>query len=160
MPGEPVQDIMDLNDRETRMEYGALTAADDLAFALLEARRKSEVSQSELAEIIGTSQAYIAKLESGEANPTMKKVGAILAALWFRLDMRPVPLRLYEPDRSSVLNACPARSAGSLFVGSTEDTPNIRLRPMNTDVVTIWFSSQYTKPGICFLGQGEYVTCR
>lgn len=100
MRSEPVEDFIDFNDDESRTQYGAWAAAYDLALALVRARQISGLSQSELAKRLGTSQAYIAKLESGEANPTVRKAGAILAAMWSRLEIRAVPLKPAEDQGS------------------------------------------------------------
>jgi len=97
---EEVTGLIDFNDDESRTQYGAWAAAYDLALALVRARQISGLSQSELAKRLGTSQAYIAKLESGEANPTVRKAGAILAAMWSRLEMRAVPLKPAEDQGS------------------------------------------------------------
>ena len=71
-----------LEDPETRAEFGAEGVRLRFALALLNARESVGMTQEELAEICGVSQAYISKLESGEANPTIGKIGAIFAAMW------------------------------------------------------------------------------
>jgi DNA-binding XRE family transcriptional regulator len=73
-----------LNDDEVRMEYGEELAKLDFALALIEARKAQNMTQQQLAELLGVSQAYIARLESGSANPTLGKAGRILASLWRR----------------------------------------------------------------------------
>lgn len=75
----------ELKDEEYRREYGAATAKYDLADVLSEARRQKGLTQQEMASLAGVSQAYIAKLESGEANPTIGHIGRILAAIGLRL---------------------------------------------------------------------------
>ncbi len=71
-----------LQDDEMRIGFGAEGIKTSFALALLDARESVGMTQSELAEICGVSQAYISKLESGEANPTIGKIGAIFAAMW------------------------------------------------------------------------------
>ena len=71
-----------LLDDEFRIGFGAENVKIPLALALLDARESRGLSQSQLAEICGVSQAYISKLESGEANPTIGKLGSIFAAMW------------------------------------------------------------------------------
>ena len=85
-------------DDEYRQAYGAERFKVDIAFALHKARSAREISQAELAKRIGVSQAYIAKLESGEANPTIGKVGAILSVLWFRVTPELVELDGAGPE--------------------------------------------------------------
>lgn len=81
-----------LRDPDFRREYGAQTMKYDLAAALVEARQAKKLTQKGLAERIGVSQAYIAKLESGAANPTIGLVGSLLATLWLRSRFQLVPL--------------------------------------------------------------------
>ena len=71
-----------LQDDEMRIGFGAEGIKTSFALALLDARESVGMTQSELAEICGVSQAYISKMESGEANPTIGKIGAIFAAMW------------------------------------------------------------------------------
>ena len=74
----------DLRDNEVRMSYGEGLAKMDFALALTKARKESDLTQQQLAEQSGVSQAYIARLESGLANPTIGKAGSIFACLWKR----------------------------------------------------------------------------
>ena len=73
-----------LLDNEMRIGFGAEKIKIALALALLDARESRGLSQSQLAELCGVSQAYISKLESGEANPTIGKIGSIFAAMWMK----------------------------------------------------------------------------
>ena len=73
-----------LLDNEMRVGFGAEKIKTALALALLDARESRGLSQSQLAELCGVSQAYISKLESGEANPTIGKIGSIFAAMWMK----------------------------------------------------------------------------
>ena len=73
-----------LQDDESRLGFGAEGVKTSFALALLNARESVGMTQEELAEICGVSQAYISKLESGEANPTIGKIGAIFAAMWMQ----------------------------------------------------------------------------
>jgi transcriptional regulator with XRE-family HTH domain len=81
-----------LEDFEIREEYGSATLKYDIAAALVTARKMRNLTQATLANIAGVSQAYIAKLESGEANPTIGRIGAILAAIWLKAEINLVPL--------------------------------------------------------------------
>jgi len=81
-----------LEDIEIRAEYGSATVKYDIAATLVAARKIKNLTQVALANIAGVSQAYIAKLESGEANPTIGRIGAILASLWLKAEINLVPL--------------------------------------------------------------------
>ena len=76
-----------LRDPEFAKRFGAARAKSSFALALAEARAKAGLTQKELANKIGVSQAYIAKLEGGEANPTLGKIGSLLAVLGLSLTM-------------------------------------------------------------------------
>jgi len=75
----------DLQDKEFARGFGAELAKTDFAMLLVKARKAASITQQELAAMAGTTQSYIAKLESGEANPTTGKIGELLALLGFRL---------------------------------------------------------------------------
>jgi transcriptional regulator with XRE-family HTH domain len=81
-----------LEDFEIRSEYGAETLKYDVAAALIAARKIKNLTQVAFANIAGVSQAYIAKLESGQANPTIGRIGAILASIWLKSEISLVPI--------------------------------------------------------------------
>ena len=70
-----------LQDIEYRKEFGAEGAKLEIAAALVRARELAGMTQSALAELAGTSQAYIARLESGDANPTIGNVARLFACI-------------------------------------------------------------------------------
>lgn len=90
-----------IKDHEYWRAYGAESLKLDLAFALVDARKKAELTQQQVADLTGVSQAYIAKLESGNANPTVGQVGAILGLLGLRAVFGLQPL-VEDEDRVSV----------------------------------------------------------
>ena len=71
-----------LTDLESRRQYGSENIKLSLALTMVEGRKRQELTQQELAHLAGVSQAYIAKLESGEANPTIWHIGSMLGAIW------------------------------------------------------------------------------
>ena len=93
----------ELEDDEERMEYGEVSAKSSFALALTFARQERGLSQQELADLLGVSKAYVVRLESGEANPSIAKAGRIFAALWLTPIDKPFPLLRgygpYEPPR-------------------------------------------------------------
>ena len=84
--------IQDLKDTEFAKEYGAEIAKLSLSETLISARKKAGLTQQELARKIGRSQPYVAKLERGDANPTLAAIGSILAVLGVRLNTSYVPI--------------------------------------------------------------------
>ena len=88
-----------------RMGFGGEGVKTSFALALLNARESAGMTQAELADICGVSQAYISKLESGEANPTIGKIGAIFAAMWMEPTIGFEPLM--RERRKSVVSDVP-----------------------------------------------------
>ncbi len=67
-----------LADPEVRAAYERLAPVYEVARAIIRARAHAGLSQAQLAERMGTSQPYIARLESGRALPnlrTLQKIG-------------------------------------------------------------------------------------
>jgi transcriptional regulator with XRE-family HTH domain len=128
------QTIQELEDEEFRLEYGEEIAKMDFALALIATRKEYHITQKQLADILGVSQAYIARLESGEANPTVGKVGRIFAATRKRLSWTTIPLGPASdsiPTRQTPLQAqrrpkLPRKVFGELVYlwGSTVIGPN------------------------------------
>lgn len=81
-----------MQDDDRRMGYGEESIKLDFALTLIQARKAQNLTQQELAARLGVSQAYIARLESGEANPTLSKAGRVLAYLWWRPSLENRPL--------------------------------------------------------------------
>jgi len=86
-----------LRDLEFAKCFGAAQAKSSFALTLARAREKLGLTQKELAARAGVSQAYIAKLEGGEANPTLDRIGSLLAVLGFSLTTDTTTLSPY-PD--------------------------------------------------------------
>ena len=74
-----------LRDPEFAKRFGAAQAKSSFAITLAEARRQLNLTQQQLAARLGVSQSYVAKLEGGEANPTLGKIGSLLAVLGLSL---------------------------------------------------------------------------
>jgi transcriptional regulator with XRE-family HTH domain len=74
-----------LTDPEFAKMFGGAQAKSSFALTLSKARMKLALTQKELAEKIGVSQSYIAKLEGGEANPTLERIGSLLGMLGLSL---------------------------------------------------------------------------
>lgn len=88
----------EIEDLESRMEFGEAAAKNGFAIALTFARQERGLSQQELADLLGVTKAYVVRLESGDANPSIAKAGRIFAALWLTPIDEPFPLlRGYGP---------------------------------------------------------------
>lgn len=98
-----------LEDTTFRRAFGAAQIKSSLALVLREARTREGLSQKELAYFVDVTQAYIAKLESGEANPTVGHIGEILAVLRQGLDVQLKPLLKSPPRLRENAQAQPSR---------------------------------------------------
>jgi transcriptional regulator with XRE-family HTH domain len=90
----------ELRDPEYVKLYGASDAKAEIAITLAEARHAAKKTQKEVADAMSLSQPYVARLEGGEANPTIGTIGSLLAVMGFRLVARTAPLKP-EPSLSS-----------------------------------------------------------
>lgn len=81
-----------LSDPEFTKEFGAELAKAEVAVALTGARLTCNVTQIDLANKLETNQSYIAKLERGDANPTIGMIGKVLAFMGLRLRMHTEPI--------------------------------------------------------------------
>jgi transcriptional regulator with XRE-family HTH domain len=81
-----------LADSEFAEGFGAELAKSEIAVALTRARLTCDVTQVDLANKLGTNQSYIAKLERGDANPTIGVIGKVLALMGLRLKVHAEPI--------------------------------------------------------------------
>lgn len=72
-------------DPAYRAEYDRLGPEFSLARALIEARTHARLTQAELAERMATSEAAIARLESGRVNPSTRTLEKLARATGTRL---------------------------------------------------------------------------
>jgi ribosome-binding protein aMBF1 (putative translation factor) len=77
-----------MQDPEFRAEYDALEAEFALASALIEARVKAAMTQEQVARAMGTTQAVIARLESGRTKPSTRTLERFAQATGMRLRIR------------------------------------------------------------------------
>jgi transcriptional regulator with XRE-family HTH domain len=89
----------ELQDPDFRRDFGAEKAKLVLAMALVESRKQAGLTQQQLADLAGVTQSWIAELEQGHANPTIGRVGGLLALVWKRLEFRIAPLTIRDAQR-------------------------------------------------------------
>ena len=92
-----------LEDIEYRKEFGSERAKLEVAAALVHAREQMNMTQSALAERVGTSQAYIARLERGDANPTIGNIGRLLACMWLKPAIETAPIEPFASLESVLI---------------------------------------------------------
>lgn len=70
-----------LKKPEIRKEYEALQPKYDMIRSLIERRNQLRISQKQLAEIVGTKQPAISRLEKGDYNTTLSTLFKVADAL-------------------------------------------------------------------------------
>lgn len=80
-----------LADPKTRAEYDALAPEYDLIQAMINARISQNITQKELAEMTGITQADISRIENGTRNPSLAMVKRIAAGLGMQLRLEFIP---------------------------------------------------------------------
>jgi transcriptional regulator with XRE-family HTH domain len=86
-----------LSDPEVRAEYEAL----EPAYQVARLRILRGLTQAELADMVGTKQPSIARLESGTKEPTMAFLRKVADALGYRLEVNLVPLEESRAQRKT-----------------------------------------------------------
>lgn len=71
MNHEQVKQMM-LQDPEVKKEYDALAPIYEIQEELIKLRNEKGLNQKQLAELIGTKQSAISRLESGNYNPSIQ----------------------------------------------------------------------------------------
>ncbi len=75
------------------MPLTPMTIQQQLALRIPTKRRLLKLTQAQLAEIVGTSQAAIARLENARGNPTVDLIQRVATALDFELTIYVRPKR-------------------------------------------------------------------
>lgn len=80
-----------LKNPEIKAEYDALQPEYDLIQAMIDARISQNMTQKELSDITGITQADISRIENGTRNPSLAMVKRIAAGLGMQLRLEFVP---------------------------------------------------------------------
>ena len=80
-----------LQNEDFKKEYDSLEPEYELVKAFLEARKKADMTQSELAKASGVAQSDISKLENGNSNPTVKMLWRLADSMNMHLKIEFVP---------------------------------------------------------------------
>lgn len=81
-----------LQDPEFKAEYDALEPEFTLMQAMIDARKATGLTQKQLSEKTGIAQSDISKLESGNANPSLKTLQRLANGLGMRIKIEFQPL--------------------------------------------------------------------
>jgi len=68
-------------DKGFRKEYEYLEAEFQIIKEIIEARKDKNITQKELSDLTGITQGDISKIENGNANPSLKTLKKLAAAL-------------------------------------------------------------------------------
>lgn len=74
-----------LKNPEFKAEYDALEPEFSIMQAMIDARKESGLTQKELSEKTGITQADISRLEKGNANPSLKTLQRLAAGMNMRV---------------------------------------------------------------------------
>jgi ribosome-binding protein aMBF1 (putative translation factor) len=93
----------DMQDLEYRREHERTRLANDVAIKVIQYRVKHGLSQADLARLLGMRQPNVARLESGDHEPTFATLSLLARVLRqdFSVDVKPDRMRLRHPARST-----------------------------------------------------------
>ena len=80
-----------LQDPEFRKEYEALQPEHAVVQAIIDARKNAGLTQKELSERTGIAQGDISKPENGNANPSIRTLQRLAAAMGMTLKVEFLP---------------------------------------------------------------------
>lgn len=76
-----------LSDSKVKAEYDALEEEFDIIQAIIDARKKQHITQKELSERTGITQADISRIENGTRNPSLEMVKRLANGLGMQLKL-------------------------------------------------------------------------
>ena len=85
-----------LKDAAVKQEYDALEAEYDIIQAMIDARISQNITQKELSERTGITQADISRIENGTRNPSLAMVKRLAEGLGMRLKIEFVPMAVQK----------------------------------------------------------------
>ncbi len=80
-----------MKDPAFRKEWDALEPEFSIMQAMIDARKASGLTQKQLSERTGIAQADISKLESGNANPSLKTLQRLAAGMGMKVRVEFLP---------------------------------------------------------------------
>lgn len=85
-----------LRDSDVRAEYDALEPEFNIIQAMIDARKQQNMTQKELSERTGITQADISRIENGTRNPSINMVKRLAKGLGMQLKLELIPQRKTE----------------------------------------------------------------
>ena len=80
-----------MSNPEVKAEYDALEAEYDIIKALIQVRHEQNMTQKQLAEKTGITQADISRIENGTRNPSLDMIKRLAKGLGMQLKLEFVP---------------------------------------------------------------------
>ncbi len=80
-----------LTDPEVKMAYDELQPEYDIIQAMIDARKSQHMTQKDLSEATGITQADISRIENGTRNPSLEMVKRLAAGMGMRLKLEFIP---------------------------------------------------------------------
>ena len=80
-----------LSNPEIKAEYDALAPEYDLIQAMIDARTSQNMTQKDLSDITGITQADISRIENGTRNPSLAMLKRIASGLGMQLRLEFLP---------------------------------------------------------------------
>ena len=80
-----------MKNPEFRVEWESLEPERQIIMAIIEGRQSKDLTQKQLAEVTGITQADISRLETGTANPSLRTLKRLAAGLGMKLKLEFVP---------------------------------------------------------------------
>lgn len=80
-----------LEDLEVKAEYDALAPEFDVIQALIDARKQQNITQKELSERTGITQADISRIENGTRNPSLAMLKRLAKGIGMQLKVEFIP---------------------------------------------------------------------
>lgn len=80
-----------LRDPEFKEEYENMSPEFDIIRAMIEARKEQNITQKELSERTGITQADISRIENGTRNPSLDMIKRLAKGMGMRLKLEFIP---------------------------------------------------------------------
>lgn len=85
-----------LEDSNFKKEYDDLEPEYDIINAMIKARKEKGLTQKQLSELTGISQADISRIENGTRNPSLEMIKRLATGMSMRLKLEFIPVSKVE----------------------------------------------------------------
>ena len=85
-----------LEDSNFKKEYDDLEPEYDIINAMIKARKERGLTQKQLSELTGISQADISRIENGTRNPSLGMIKRLATGMGMRLKLEFIPVSKVE----------------------------------------------------------------